>query len=171
MINRPISQNNLDYFESFPPTIQSCRPPQCGNAVEECDRLAQRRRHSHRGEEQPFILVADDEPLIRSTIVEILREEGYDVVGAKDGVEAVACTRRIAPDIFLADVAMPKLNGVEAAKQIKALSPSTRIICFSGHAATSELLEKARKEGYDFECLAKPIKPEALIRAIQSEPM
>lgn len=140
------------------------------NAAEECEEIAERRSKSST-DIQPFILVADDEPLVRTTIVEILRSEGYDVVGTKDGVEAVACAQKLRPDIFLADVAMPKMNGIEAAKRIKRLSPETRIICISGHAATSELLVKAKEEGHDFECLAKPIKPQALIRVIQSKTM
>jgi|GEM_PF-212240 len=145
--------------------------PLFDNAAEECKQIAERGSRSGIGNPRPFILVADDEPLIRSTIVEILRSEGYEAVGAKDGVEALACARKLHPDIFLADVAMPNMNGIEAAKQIKALSPKTRIICFSGHAATSELLAEAKREGHYFECLAKPIKPQALIQAIQNRAM
>lgn len=158
----------MDFLNSVSPTIRTSFYALFGNAVEECEEIAELRRRSGTADARPFILVADDEPLIRSTLVEILRSEGYEAVGAQDGLEAVACAQKIAPDIFLADVAMPNMNGIEAAKQIKALSPRTRIICFSGHAATSELLAKARGEGHHFECLAKPIKPQALIRAIQS---
>ncbi|MBV9624741.1 MAG: response regulator [Acidobacteria bacterium] len=90
-------------------------------------------------------------------------------VSAKDGVEAVECAYKIKPDIFLAEVSMPKMNGIEAAKQIKKSFPDTRIICFSGHAATSELIDDAKAEGYEFNYLAKPIKPEVLLRTIRDE--
>ena len=159
--------DSLRSLNSVPPAVLIPLLPQFGDAVEECKEIAELRSKASVGDIRPLILVADDEPLVRSTIVEILRSEGYDAVGAKDGVEAVACAHKIQPDIFLADVAMQKMNGIEAAKQIKRLSPKTRIICFSGHAATSELLAKAKEQGHDFECLAKPIKPEVLIRTIQ----
>jgi CheY-like chemotaxis protein len=174
-INARMLQENLvgsvDSAHSVLPAIIFSRLPEFGNAAEECEQIAERRSRSGPGNARPFILVADDEPLIRSTIVEILRSEGYDAVGAKDGAEAVACAQKIPPDIFLADVAMPNMNGIEAAKQIKALSPKTRVICFSGHAATSELLAKAKAEGHDFDCLAKPIKPQALLRVVENTPL
>jgi CheY-like chemotaxis protein len=134
---------------------------------ESCDAAAERRRTSL--ENPLLILLADDEPLIRRTIVAILRGEAYDVVAVKDGAEAVECARKIQPDVFLADVAMPRMNGIEAARQIKNFLPNTRVICFSGHAGTPELLTKLRAEGYNFDFLSKPIKPETLIQAIKGK--
>ncbi len=115
------------------------------------------------------MLVADDEFVIRETIVEILRGEGYDAVGVQDGAEAIECASKTEPDVFLADVSMPRMNGIDAAKLISKSHPGTRIICFSGHAATSDLLERARAEGHDFEFLPKPIRPERLISAIREK--
>lgn len=73
----------------------------------------------------------------------------------------------LSADIFLADVGMSGPNGIEAAKHIRSLCPKTRIICFSGHAATSNLLDVARKQGHEFEFLAEPIKPDVLVKAIR----
>src|SRR5689334_2591461 len=115
---------------------------------------------------QLFVLVADDEPNLRSTIVEILSSEGYDAIAVVDGRDAVEHARKAPPDIFLTDLAMPGMSGIEAAKQIKVFSPKTRVIFFSGHGSSSEWLAKAKKAGYDFEVIAKPIRPEALIRAL-----
>jgi CheY-like chemotaxis protein len=133
---------------------------------ESCEEAAKRRKTSS-GDLGPAVLVADDEALIRSTVVEILRGEGYDAVAVKDGVAAVECASKLHPDIVLADVSMPAMNGIEAAKRIRAFFPQTRIICFSGHAQSSELLAQARKEGFDFEFLSKPLKPEILIRVLR----
>jgi CheY-like chemotaxis protein len=135
---------------------------------ENCEDMARRRRTASQTDLPYAVLVADDEALIRSTIVAILKAEGYDAVAVKDGVAAVECAQRLQPDIVLADVSMPAMDGVEAAKRIRAAFPKTRIICFSGHAESSELLMQARKDGYDFEFLPKPLKPEALIRALKS---
>ena len=135
---------------------------------ETCAQAAERRSKLTPCDLPRFVLVADDEPLIRSTIVEILRHEGYDAVAVKDGLEAIQCAQRLLPDVFLADVAMPGMSGVEAARKIRELSPATRVICFSGHSAISDLLAQASAHGHDFQFLSKPIKPDALIRAIRN---
>ena len=138
-----------------------------GGKEESCEEVAARRKRTDSAR-QPLVLVADDEYLIRATIVEILRSEGYDAVGVQDGVAAIECAAKINPDVFLTDVSMPRMNGIDAAKHIRQSLPSTRVICFSGHAATSELLAKARQEGNEFEFLAKPIRPATLIQTIRA---
>lgn len=137
-----------------------------GGPEESCEEVAARRRLSQHAT-KPLVLVADDELLIRSTLVEILRAEGYDAVGVQDGMAAVECAAKISPDVFLTDVSMPRMNGIDAAKFIRQSFPTTRVICFSGHAATSELLAQARREGNEFEFLAKPIRPATLIQTIR----
>jgi len=139
-----------------------------GGPEESCEEVAARRQRSQDSARQPLVLVADDEFLIRATIVEILRSEGYDAVGVQDGVAAIECAAKISPDVFLTDVSMPRMNGIDAAKHIRQSFPGTRVICFSGHAATSELLAKARQEGNEFEFLAKPIRPTTLIQTIRA---
>lgn len=116
------------------------------------------------------ILMADDEPLIVFTMAEILREEGFEVFTAADGIAAVEKARTLRPDILLTDVMMPKMNGIELAKSIKAFLPQCRIVLFSGQAATGQLLEQARAEGHDFEILTKPIEPEVLLAALMRGP-
>lgn len=140
-----------------------------GSPEETCSEAVRRRGGLKPEDARPVVLIADDEPLIRQTMVEILRREGFDAVGVKDGMEAVECAPHLKPAIFLADVSMPRLNGIEAAKVIRGVLPSTRIICFSGHASTSALLEEAREQGADFEFLAKPIKPEILVRTLNGD--
>lgn len=133
---------------------------------ETCQQAASRRDQLSAYEKRSVILVADDEPLIRQTIVEILCNEGFDAVGVKDGMEAIDCASRLRPKVFLADVNMPRLNGIEAARTIRDLLPETRVICFSGHASTSALIQEARDQGDHFEFLSKPIRPEVLVEAI-----
>ena len=114
----------------------------------------------------PLILIADDEPIVAHTMVEILNAEGFDAISVSDGAAAVRWAREARPDIVICDVIMPTLNGIEAAKQIKGLLPEAHIILFSGQATAAVLVEKAAVEGYKFEVLAKPIKPNILIGII-----
>ena len=61
------------------------------------------------------VLVAEDEALIRLDLVEMLKEEGYQVVGeAGDGQEAVRLAEELRPDLVILDIKMPKMDGIEA---------------------------------------------------------
>ena len=117
---------------------------------------------------KPIVMVVDDEPLIRETILEILREEGFEPIGISDGAAAVTWAERIKPDVVLADVIMPGLNGVEMAITLRTRMPELRIMLFSGQAAAADLLERARGEGYEFELFPKPIKPDELVAALRA---
>jgi CheY-like chemotaxis protein len=112
------------------------------------------------------IILADDEPLVALTLTEILEDAGFEVVSVADGIAAVEKARAMKPDLVLTDVMMPKLNGIEAAKQIQQLFPQVRILLLSGQAATGELLKQAREQGYDFEIVTKPIQPDVLLTII-----
>jgi two-component system response regulator MtrA len=137
---------------------------------ETCEQVAERRRRTGISETRPLILVADDESLICRTVVEILRSEGYDAVAVLDGAAAVECASKTQPTILLVDVMMPGMNGIDAAKKIRQVHPGIRVICFSGHAASSQLLNEAQAQGHEFEFLSKPIRPEALLKAIRKNP-
>jgi CheY-like chemotaxis protein len=113
------------------------------------------------------ILVVDDEPLIADTIVQILNRSGFIAEAAYGGREAIDAARRITPELILSDVLMPHIDGVEAAIAIQKFLPETRIVLFSGQAATVEILARARKRGYHFELLAKPLHPTQLIKHLR----
>jgi len=112
----------------------------------------------------PRILVVDDETIIADTIVQILNRNGFIATAAYSGKEAIEVAYRDCPDLVLTDVLMPQVDGVEAAIRIRELCPDTRIVLFSGQAATLEILASARARGHDFELLAKPLHPTLLIK-------
>ena len=66
--------------------------------------------------------------------------KAFNAVSVYDGSSAVRTASLLHPDVVLADVSMPRLNGVEAAKQIRAILPDTRIVLFSGQAETAQLV-------------------------------
>jgi DNA-binding NarL/FixJ family response regulator len=81
------------------------------------------------------ILIADDHEVARQGIRSLLEDHpGWEVCGeAKDGREAVEAASRLEPDIFLLDIGMPNLNGLDAARQILAMSPEARILILTIH--------------------------------------
>ncbi len=115
----------------------------------------------------PRILVVDDEKVIADTIVQILNRDGFIAEAAYGGEEAIEKATRHCPDLVLSDVLMPQVDGVEAAIAIRRNCPDTRIILFSGQAATVEILARARERGHDFELLPKPIHPTQLIKHLR----
>ena len=116
----------------------------------------------------PRILVVDDEVLIADTIVQILNRNGFVAEAAYSGEQAIEMAARSCPELVLSDVLMPRIDGVEAAIEISKLCPDTRIVLFSGQAATLEILSRAKERGYDFELLPKPIHPTQLIQHLRS---
>lgn len=88
------------------------------------------------------LLIADDHPVFREGLSLLLEEESdLEVVAvAKDGQEAVSLARECLPDVVILDVAMPKLNGIEATKQIKAACPNTAILVLSAYGYESYML-------------------------------
>ncbi|GAB3571427.1 response regulator [Amycolatopsis endophytica] len=114
---------------------------------------------------QRRVLVAEDEALIRLDLVEMLREEGYQVVGeAGDGEEAIKLAAELKPDLVILDVKMPKLDGIEAASQITndRIAPVVILTAFSQR----ELVERARDAG-TMAYLVKPFNKRDLVPAIE----
>jgi DNA-binding NarL/FixJ family response regulator len=98
------------------------------------------------------VLIADDHPLIRSGLRVLLeREKEFEVVAeAVDGYEAVERTREQKPDVAMLDIAMPRLNGIDAAWQICEKLPSVKVILVSMHSDEGYILRalKAGAKGY-----------------------
>ena len=111
------------------------------------------------------VLIAEDEALIRLDLVEMLREEGYDVVGeAGDGQEAVDLAESLRPDLVIMDVKMPRRDGIDAAAEIaaKRIAPVVLLTAFSQR----DLVEKARDAGA-MAYLVKPFSISDLMPAIE----
>ena len=116
---------------------------------------------------RPYILVVDDEKRIADTLVLILDSEGYAAEAAYEGSTALEICRWKAPDLVLSDVVMPEMNGMELAIAIRQQFRDCHILLFSGQADTTELLADAKRRGYNFELLAKPLHPEELVARIR----
>jgi len=123
---------------------------------------------SNEGEEIIRVAVVDDQRLFArglSGLVELL--PGVEVVGvAYNGEEAIALCRKEEPDVILMDISMPKMDGISATREIKALLPRAAVIILTGHEEDEHVFEgiKAGAQGY----LLKDSEPEDLSRAIHT---
>jgi CheY-like chemotaxis protein len=118
------------------------------------------------GKSRSRILVIDDEERIADSVAEILSDRGYDAFAFYDGESAIQHARQQCPDLVLTDVIMPKLNGIETAIAITRICKHVRVVLFSGQAGTTDLMAKARAQGYDFDLLAKPVHPQQLLEKL-----
>jgi CheY-like chemotaxis protein len=82
------------------------------------------------------------------------------------GRDAIEAARERAPDLLLADIRLPDMTGIEAARQVQQQAPACRVLLISGDGESSEAIEEARAEGTAFEVLPKPIAPPELIQRI-----
>lgn len=114
------------------------------------------------------VLIADDERLIADTLVLILKHAGFSAEAVYSGHKAVEAAREKTPDIFLADVVMPGMTGIDAAIEIAAMHPACRVLLLSGQAATADLLRDARLRGHQFEVLLKPVHPSQILARLRS---
>jgi DNA-binding response OmpR family regulator len=119
---------------------------------------------------RPHVLVVDDESLIADSVVTILNRNGYDAVARYAALEAIHYVQEYGPDIVIADVILPDLDGVRLAMAVRALCPAMRIVLFSGSGDTVPLVELASNDGLSFELLAKPVHPAQLLKALKAQP-
>ena len=117
--------------------------------------------------QKPRILVADDERVIADTLAMILNQSGFEARAVYSGEGALELAESFQPEMLISDVIMADLNGIDAAIRMRTLLPGIKILLFSGQAATADLLEKARKEGYEFDILAKPVHPQDLLARLR----
>ncbi|HBG92340.1 MAG: Fis family transcriptional regulator [Nitrospirae bacterium GWF2_44_13] len=107
------------------------------------------------------MLIVDDEEGIRESLSGILEDEGYDILTADSGEEAVRILREASPDLIFLDIWLTGMDGIKTLQEIKAMKPEVPVIMISGHGSI-ELAVKATQTGaYDF--LEKPLSLERVL--------
>jgi DNA-binding NtrC family response regulator len=119
-------------------------------------------------QQPPRIYVVDDDPIIASTLADILRMSGFSVVSFTDPLEALTAALAESPDLLISDIHMPELSGIELASRLKSLHVDCDILLFSGHPHAANLVDEARARGQSFKFLIKPIAALQLIHEVST---
>ena len=101
------------------------------------------------------ILIVDDEPLIRESLFEILRIEGYSVAMASSGEEAVESIKKKSFDVVLSDFKLPQMTGLELLSEVKKISKDIAVIIITGYGSIESAVEAMRIGAFDY--ITKPI--------------
>jgi DNA-binding NarL/FixJ family response regulator len=112
------------------------------------------------------VLVVDDHPIVRQGLVAYLgKRADIEVVGeADDGQRAVSAAARLRPDVVLLDLVMPRMDGVEATRQLRRLVPGTRILVLTSFAAEDHVMDAVRAGAAGY--LLKDVEPADIAAAI-----
>jgi len=101
------------------------------------------------------ICLIDDEPAILNTLSSILEDEGYQVLVAKSGLEALKVVRSESPDLVILDIWMPEMDGLETLKRLRAQFPNILVVMMSGHGSIETAVKATKLGAYDY--LEKPL--------------
>ncbi len=111
------------------------------------------------------ILVVDDEESIRNSLRGVLKDEGYNVLLACDGEEAIEKAEKDKPNLVLLDIWMPGIDGIEVLKKLKAMFPRLGVIMISGHGTVETAVTATKLGAYDF--IEKPLSLDKVVLTIE----
>ncbi len=113
------------------------------------------------------VLVAEDSPEVMEIIVNVLTENGYRVIKAMDGIDAIEKFRENKDDIhlFLSDIVMPKINGKEAYNEIRKFNPDIKALFMSGY--TANIIQQDAATEQDIPVISKPFTSSELLKKIR----
>ncbi|NBB27486.1 response regulator transcription factor [Cellulophaga sp. BC115SP] len=116
----------------------------------------------------PKILLVDDDPDIIELLEYNLTKEGFDTASATDGLQALEVAKKFKPDLILLDVMMPKMDGIETARQLRLLAEFKDTYILFLTARAEEYTEVAAFDVGADDYVVKPIKPRALLSRLKA---
>ena len=114
---------------------------------------------------QPRILIIDDEPLMRISIADALKAEGYQVKVAATGSEGVDCIRKEQFNIIISDLRLPGLDGLQVLQTCKEVSARTGVIVITAHGSVETAVEAMKMGAYDY--ITKPFSMDELLLIVK----
>ena len=115
---------------------------------------------ANEGNRDVGVLIVDDEPLIRKSLFEILRIEGYRVQMAASGEEAVNLLSKAKADIVVTDLKLPQMSGIDLLEKIKKITPQTEVILMTGYGTIESAVEAMKKGAFNY--ITKPINDQEI---------
>jgi len=112
------------------------------------------------------VLIVDDEPSIIQSLHGILTDEGFEVMTAGGGLEALDIVKETIPDIILLDIWMPDIDGIETLERVRELYPSVQVIMISGHGSIETAVKATKLGAYDF--IEKPLSLEKVLLSVNN---
>ena len=113
----------------------------------------------------PNILIIDDEPLIRLSISDALRIEGYNIQSVESGGEGLEAVKNNVYDVVITDLKLPGVDGLHILKGCKQYSPRTKILMITAYATVETAVEAMRQGAYDY--ITKPFSMDELILVVK----
>lgn len=113
----------------------------------------------------PTILIVDDAAFMRMRCAKLLKDNGFDVIEAGNGVEAVQKYTEARPDAVLLDVTMPEMDGLEALRRIKSVDPNARVAMVTAMGQQAIVMEALKAGARDF--VLKPFQPDRILGAVR----
>jgi len=107
------------------------------------------------------VLVVDDEESMRWVLTRALEKNGYQVISANDGVEALELAERENPDLYLMDIRMPRLDGLEALRRLRERDANASVIVMTARGTMKTAVEAMRQGAYNY--LTKPFDMEEVV--------
>ena len=114
----------------------------------------------------PSILIVDDEPTILQSLSGLLTDEGFEIITADNGYEALKVIDAEAPDMVLLDIWMPGIDGIETLKEIKKNNANLPVIIITGHGNVETAVKATKLGAYDL--IEKPLNIDKVIVAINN---
>lgn len=114
----------------------------------------------------PAVLIVDDEITIIESLKGILSDDGFEVMHAFNGYEALKKIEAGSPDIVLLDIWMPGMDGIETLKEIKKITPSLPVVMITGHGTIESAVDATKSGAYDF--LEKPLSIDKVMVTINN---
>ncbi|MDH5761829.1 MAG: UDP-3-O-acyl-N-acetylglucosamine deacetylase [Nitrospinota bacterium] len=111
------------------------------------------------------VLIVDDEINIVTSLQEILNDEGYEIVTAADGLDALEIVQSEPPDLVLLDIWIPGMDGIEVLQAIKTYHPEIEVLVMSGHGTIDTAVKATKLGAYDF--IEKPFSLNQLVGSVE----
>lgn len=111
------------------------------------------------------LMIVDDEPIVRRSLSDWLKEEGFDIFTAEDGYKAIELIEKEKVDCVILDLKMPGMDGIQVLKEIKRRRPETKVIMITAYGTIQNAVEAMKIGAYDY--ITKPFEPEDIVESIR----